>query len=99
MTKEKRYELLLPCPSAAIQGNIFLVPLKRIYPRYIVQYAAQPYNVGIRYFGVIIDGEQDFFFVIGVTFQEGDLMSDLPRLVMNQTSASFVNRLWRKLSP
>ena len=57
--------LFLPCPSAAIQGNIFLVALKRIYPRYIVQYAVVPYNVGIRYFRVIIHGEQDFFLVVG----------------------------------
>ena len=42
----------------------FFVPLKRIYPRYIVQYAVVPYNVGIRYFGVIIHGEQDFFLVV-----------------------------------
>ena len=64
---------LLPCPSAAIQGNIFLVALKRIYPRYIVHYAVVPYNVGIRYFGVIIDGEQDFFFVIGSRRRENFL--------------------------
>ncbi|MDO4982045.1 MAG: hypothetical protein Q4E35_00630, partial [Eubacteriales bacterium] len=62
--------LFLPCPSAAIQGNIFLVPLKCIYPRYIVQYAVVPYNVGICYFGVIIDGEQDFFLVIGGSRRE-----------------------------
>ena len=57
--------LLLSCPPFAIQGNIFLVALKSIYPRYIVQYAVVPYNVGVRYFGVVIDGEQDFFLVIG----------------------------------
>ena len=39
--------------------------VESFYPRYIVQYAVVPYNVGIRYFGVIIDGEQHFFLVIG----------------------------------
>ena len=56
---------LLPCPAAAIQGNIFLVALKRIYPRYIVQNAVVPYNVGIRYFWIVIHGEQHFFLVVG----------------------------------
>ena len=90
MTKEKGYELLLPCPSAAIQGNIFLVALKRIYPRYIVQYAVVPYNVGVRYFGVEIYGEQDFFLVIGRRRREYFLAEKLAEIRPNRGRNGFI---------
>lgn len=45
---------LLPCPSAAIQGQVLFVALERINVGYIVQNAFIPHNVGGRYVRAVI---------------------------------------------